>query len=71
MRSSVGYTDQLQASGVVQGNPRESPSQMQFSLNNYRGMAQLAARVVWDHEAGSSSLPTPTTKGSYSNTYTG
>ena len=71
MRSSVGYTDQLQASGVVQGTPRESPSQMQFFLNNYRGMAQLAARVVWDHEAGSSSLPTPTSKDRHSNLYVG
>lgn len=25
------------------------------------GVAQLAERVIWDHEAGSSSLPTQTT----------
>ena len=29
-------------------------------LNNYRGVAQLVARDIWDVEAGSSSLPTPT-----------
>lgn len=26
----------------------------------YRGIAQLVARGIWDAEAGSSSLPTPT-----------
>ena len=31
-------------------------------FNNYRGVAQLVARVVWDHEAQSSKLCTPTNK---------
>ena len=35
------------------------PTRPQF--NNYRGIAQLVARDIWDVEAGSSSLPTPTT----------
>ena len=70
-KCSVGYADL-----VIVWRVRRAANGMlflllQFFLNNYRGVAQLAARVVWDHEAGSSSLPTPTTKGSYSNTYTG
>lgn len=30
------------------------------NLISYRGIAQLVARDIWDVEAGSSSLPTPT-----------
>lgn len=55
----------------TQGGGWDALSLVVVFLNNYRGMAQLAARVVWDHEAGSSSLPTPTIEGSHSNTYTG
>lgn len=33
------------------------------SYLNLRGVAQLEARVLWEHEAGSSSLPTPTISG--------
>lgn len=45
----------------TQGGEWDVLSLVVVFLNNYRGVAQLAARVVWDHEAGSSSLPTPTT----------
>ena len=31
-------------------------------FNEYRGVAQLGARVVWDHEVAGSIPVTPTTK---------
>ncbi len=31
-----------------------------YTKGRRRGVAQLVARIVWDDEVGSSSLPTPT-----------
>ena len=46
----------------MQGGEWDALSLVVVFLNNYPGVAQLAARVLWEHEAGSSSLPTRTTK---------
>ena len=41
--------------------PHVWPHLAQNSITKNPGLAQLVARVVWDHQAGSSSLPSRTT----------